>query len=293
MKYFSLRKQACILLASFLVFVSRFASADILCPTNYYIDVLEAPYWNLVVGPDASSGSGYTAYPSDVRSNLTSTKSQCTSSTPHDQIRIARAFTNVTFSNSADDGRKYFDYDWTDTDHCNGFEEFIGTCSELSEWYSVTDTQVSYRVKGNGTTTGGREVIVFDCADNSRDVNLEVSSGTWHSVNYRRKAVDVEISEVQSSRGQPRRFNVTCYYEYPKRVKVDFPRQTRADNRDISTNLNKTGFYRVYHMNNNLWRQVCTRDCNESIGHISSFSRTDGLGDWIQQCVNGCVAKGW
>lgn len=323
------------------IFTCRFAAAEILCPETYYIDVPDSVGWNLVVGPDATSGAGYTAYPSSkVWAKLTSTKAECYTSAP-DYRRATIVHRRVAFSENADPNVRYFDDPWVEPEvdepiWC-AFVGDVGRCDNVR--YASSSTMVTsgtvteassstvtvpmtvindtgpfppaprrsngeWTAPDSGTTQQNTQVTVrvpsnrknmkyiFDC-NRYQPARMIVSSGSWHSTEVRMPATDVSIVEVENTPGQPRRFDVTCHYSFPKTVKVDFPRQTRPDNRDIDINLKKNGFYRVYDINNSLWRKLCTRECNESIGHIPSFTRTDGLGEWIQQCVNNCVSRGW
>jgi hypothetical protein len=77
----------------------------------------------------------------------------------------------------------------------------------------------------------------------------------------------------------------------PLGVAVDFPRLF-GDTRDVSTNLNKTGFYRNYHMDADLWQSVCLRDCTEK-NTCTGGTACWGLGEAIGACIDRCVADGW
>jgi hypothetical protein len=110
-------------------------------------------------------------------------------------------------------------------------------------------------------------------------------------------ATDVSAVEVQNVAGQPRRFDVTCWYAFPKTVRVDFPRQTRPDNRDIGVNLAGDGFYRVYDMNRSIWGQMCRRDCEATEQFIGPGSGGDFTGgdyeNRVNMCISSCVSRGW
>lgn len=88
-----------------------------------------------------------------------------------------------------------------------------------------------------------------------------------------------------------------CSANLPPVIKIDFPRQTRPDNRDISVNFEKNGFYRVYDMFNERWAKLCRADCTENIydglqGYRYGVS-SEYLNDQIQNCTDYCVNKGW
>lgn len=256
--------------------------AEIFCPTRYFIDVVAAPQQNIIVGPGSDS------FYSKVTSKLTSTKAVC-SVTPPANAKIPFTYPYQKFSNVADDGIRYYDFAWKEiTDIISGI---------FDEPKKSTSTQVTYATThyAGGTVPQQGMKYVFDC-NLLPKLRFRVSSADgWHSTEVETAATDVIISEVESVRGKPRRFDVTCYYPYPKTVSVDFPRQTRPDNRDISTNLPKTGFYRVYDMNATLWGQVCHRDCEENLTLPSGTGAIDGASynAAVNSCTNACKARGW
>lgn len=276
--------------ASFFYGVS--AQAEIMCPTSLYIDVPANPDWNLVVGPDAAHGSGYTAYPSKIISKLSKNKSICKAPAPtYRSVPIVHK--NITLSSGKDDGVKYLDHDPTDDYDCSGWNGV-----PCDEYPAYVPTQIISIRPNTRIREDNLYIERFDCADQSR-VRMEVSSGAWHDVVYSVPATDVSMVEVASNRGQPRRFDVTCHYAFPKTVGVNFPRQFGEGNRDISVNLKKTGFYRVYDMNNNLWGKVCNQRCGETVqcsgcGTGDAYgSAADAYANNLQQCKDKCVGGGW
>ena len=93
-------------------------------------------------------------------------------------------------------------------------------------------------------------------------------------------ATDVSAVEVQNLPGQPRRFDVTCWYAFPSTVTVDFPRQTRPDNRDIGVNMAGDGFYRVY-------------DFRSPYAEVTNEGRGGGRGDlqiWLTRDLRAELA---
>lgn len=255
------------------------AQAEISCPTSYRLEVAASPAANTTVGPGPEN-----KHRSNVTAQLTSSKAIC-SVRPPKELRFTVVHTAVQLPGN--ESTKYFSHPW---------EESRGLISKLIEGKpkkasptQVTTASVLTHGAYPGAPVNGLEVV-FDCATQPA-VQVRTSSGTWQATSASAIPVDVTLAEAPSLRGSPRLFDVTCHYEYPAPVSVDFPRQTRSDNRDISTNLNKTGFYRVYDMNAELWKKVCARDCSDNLTVVSG--RTEGLGEHIQQCTKSCIQRGW
>lgn len=76
----------------------------------------------------------------------------------------------------------------------------------------------------------------------------------WRGMSYSTPAKVYEYLSSEVNR---------CVYITPANTAVYFPRQKRADNRDLTTNLNRTGFIRQWGMTEYKCNQICDRDCRE------------------------------
>lgn len=255
------------------------ASAEILCPASYQVDVEASPGANGTVGPGTEN-----KYRSEVTAQLTKNKAICSVRLPKTP-RFTVTYAGVQLLGN--DATTYFSHPW---------QEVGDPISRLldDEPRRATATQVTTAtvVTGGGyresPSRGLR--VVFDCAQQP-PVKVTTSAGTWHTTTAAAVPVDVTLEEAPSLRGTPRRFDISCHYAYPAVVSVEFPRQRTVDNRDVSTNLDKTGFYRVYDLNAALWKQVCARDCGEDL--FVSPRRVEGLDAHIERCIQSCTERGW
>jgi len=257
------------------LFFATGAQAEVLCPTSFRLDAPGGT--SVTVGPTGQ-------YKSAVTAQLTATQEVC-SVVPSNAPRIQIVHKAVKLPGN--DTTKYFDHVWEEIS--DPLTKLIDGKPKKAAPTQVTTAAVLTHGAYPGAPATGLKVV-FECAANP-PLTVNVSAPNWTSSNAQIKGVDVSIKEVASLRGTPRLFDVTCVYEYPQVVYVSFPRQTRADNRDISVNLNKTGFYRVYDMNKSIWGNICEQTCRDSVSQYRGSA--EGLGAYITQCRNTCVNKGW
>jgi len=120
------------------------------------------------------------------------------------------------------------------------------------------------------------------------------SADSWNGRSYQLGNAKMHYNGPSGTHTVEEAFSGTfqCSWQ-PDDAAVDFPRQFREDNRDISVNLNRTGFYRVYHMHDALWEDVCVMQCSEGRTCAPGPYGCIGLGEAIAECVDDCVDRGW
>ncbi len=254
------------------------AHAELLCPTRYQLDVPKAPQAATTVGPGKDN-----RLKSGVLALLTKSKATCTVRPPSGE-QFAVIHEAVALLGGA--RTHYLDVPWEEV-----WAPSLQVTQRRAKRATATQVTTASSVVSDeltGVSASGLNVV-FDCASQPA-VAVRVSATGWSSTTSLAVPVDVSLREIPSS-GSFRLFDVTCHYRYPAVVGVDLPRRAPVDERVVTTNLTKVGFYGASDMSAAIREKLCARDCSETF--MSPLRRSESLGLPFEQCRASCVEGGF